>query len=123
MKIEKEDKVSTFEKKKILSLNKFFMRNVLFGIIFSFLLFILTVALLVFCIVITDLNEAIKISIISMVATFILTTSKTLIDRVVEVVTYAIRLLGEEQRGLNKKIGIEMNEVEFNELPEDEQKN
>jgi len=123
VKIEKEDKVSTFEKKKILSLNKFFMRNVLFGIIFSFLLFILTVALLVFCIVITDLNEAIKISIISMVATFILTTSKTLIDRVVEVVTYAIRLLGEEQRGLNKKIGIEMNEVEFNELPEDEQKN
>ena len=123
MKIEKEDKVSIFEKKKILSLNKFFMKNVLFGIVFSSLLFILTVILLVFCILVTDLNEAIKISIISMVATFILTTSKTLIDRVVEVVIYTIRLLGEEQRGLNKKIGIEMNEVEFNELPEDEQKN
>ena len=122
MKIEKEDKVSIFEKKKILSLNKFFMKNVLFGIVFSSLLFILTVILLVFCILVTDLNEAIKISIISMVATFILTTSKTLIDRVVEVVIYTIRLLGEEQRGLNKKIGIEMNEVEFNELSEDEQK-
>ena len=103
----------SFENKKILSLNKFFMRNVLLGLLFSLLLFILSVGLLVFTIIAAEVDMQVKVTIISMVATFILTTSKSLIDRSIEVVTYTVKLLGEEQRGLNKKIGVEVDDVEF----------
>ena len=106
------DKFS-FENKKILNLNKFFMRNVLIGLLFSVLLFVGSVGLLIFTMVVSQIDEQVKVTIISMVATFILTTSKSLIDRIVEIVTYVVRLLGEEQRGLNKKIGIEIEDVEF----------
>lgn len=68
---------------------------------------------------ITNMDESVKITIISMVATFILTTSKALIDRLIEVVVYIMRLLGEEQRGLNKKMGVEIDEVEFETLSEE----
>lgn len=56
-----------------------------------------------------------------MVATFVLTTSKTIIDRTIEIVTYTVRILGEEQRGFNKKIGVEMGEVDFGNLSEKEE--
>jgi hypothetical protein len=115
----KNDKQS-FESKKILSLNKFFMKHAVWGLIFSFLLFIVSVLLLIFIIIATNMDESVKITIISMVATFILTTSKTLIDRLIEVVVYVMKLLGEEQRGLNKKIGIEIEDVEFESLSKDE---
>lgn len=112
----------SFESKKILSLNKFFMKHVLWGLIGSFLLFVVSVVLLIFIIVATNMDESVKITIISMVATFILTTSKTLIDRLIEVVIYIMRLLGEEQRGLNKKMGIEIEDVEFETLTDDEKR-
>lgn len=114
--------VSNFEKDKIRTLNKFFMRSIVYGLIFAFLLFVLTVALLLFTIMATDIDSSVKITIISMVATFVLTSSKTLMDRTVEIITYTMRLLGEEQRGFNKKIGIEINPVEFEELSDDEEK-
>jgi hypothetical protein len=112
----------SFESKKILSLNKFFMKHVLWGLIGSFLLFVVSVVLLIFIIVATNMDESVKITIISMVATFILTTSKTSIDRLIEVVIYIMRLLGEEQRGLNKKMGIEIEDVEFETLTDDEKR-
>lgn len=110
----------SFERKKIISLNRFFMRHVLFGLIFSFLIFVVSVVLLIVIIMVTNMDASVKITIISMIATFILTTSKTLIERLIEVVVYVMRLLGEEQRGLNKKIGIEIGDVEFEALLKDE---
>lgn len=110
----------TFESRKIVSLNKFFMRNVLWGLIFSIVLFIASVLLLVFIIKSTAIDDSVKITIISMVATFVLTTSKSLIDRTVEIVVYIVRLLGEEQRGLNKKIGIEIEDVDYLSLNEEQ---
>lgn len=112
--------VSNFERKKIENLNKFFMKNVLWSLIGSVLLFVISVLLLIFIIIATNMDESVKITIISMVATFILTTSKALIDRLIDFVVYVMRLLGEEQRGLNKKIGIEIEDVEFEALLKDE---
>ena len=110
----------SFESKKILSLNRFFMKHVIWGLVFSILLFVMSVLLLIFIIIATNMDESVKITIISMVATFILTTSKTLIERIIEVVVYVMRLLGEEQRGLNKKVGIEVANVEFEKLSDEE---
>lgn len=114
----KSDK-HTFESKKIISLNRFFMKHVLLGLMFSFLIFIVSIVLLIVIILVANMDASVKITIISMVATFILTTSKTMIDRLIEVVVYIMRLLGEEQRGLNKKIGIDIEDVEFESLSED----
>ncbi|MBN3490248.1 hypothetical protein JV173_01850 [Acholeplasma equirhinis] len=108
-----------FESKKIISLNRFFMKHVLLGLMFSFLIFIVSIVLLIVIILVTNMDASVKITIISMVATFILTTSKTMIDRLIEVVVYIMRLLGEEQRGLNKKIGVDIEDVEFESLSED----
>lgn len=113
-----KETVFNFESQKIISLNKFFMKSVSLGLVFTFLLFILTVGLLIFTVIATNMDESVKITIISMVATFVLTTSKTIIDRTIEIVTYTVRILGEEQRGFNKKIGVEMGEVEFGNLSE-----
>lgn len=113
---------SSFEKDKIKSLNRFFMRSIFYGLVFAFLLFVLTVVLLLFTIMATDMDSSVKITIISMVATFVLTSSKTLMDRTIEIVTYTMRILGEEQRGFSRKIGIEMNEVEFEEFNDDSEK-
>jgi hypothetical protein len=97
------------------------MKSVKNGLVFAFVLFVITVGLLLFIIIATDIDQSVKITIISMVATFVLTSSKTLMDRSVEIVTYTFRLLGEEQRGFNKKIGVEIAPVDFEEL-NDEQK-
>lgn len=117
-----EDKLS-FESKKILTLNRFFMKHIIWGLIFSILLFVMSVLLLIFIIIATNMDESVKITIISMVATFILTTGKSLIERIIEVVIYVMRLLGEEQRGLNKKVGIEVANVEFEKLADEEEWN
>jgi len=116
-----KETVFNFESQKIISLNKFFMKSVSLGLVFTFLLFILTVGLLIFTVIATNMDESVKITIISMVATFVLTTSKTIIDRTIEIVTYTVRILGEEQRGFNKKIGVEMGEVDFGNLSEKEE--
>jgi hypothetical protein len=112
------NQLNEFEKDKIKSLNQFFMKSITHGLLFAFLLFIITVVLLLFTIIATDMDSSVRITIISMVATFILTSGKTLMDRTVEIATYTMRLLGEEQRGFNKKIGIEIEPVEFEELTE-----
>lgn len=114
--------LNEFEKDKIKTLNTFFMKSISHGLIFAFLLFVITVGLLLFTIIATDMDSSVKITIISMVATFVLTSSKTLMDRTVEIITYTVRLLGEEQRGFNKKIGIEIDPVEFEELSDDNNK-
>lgn len=118
--LNKPNQLNDFEKDKIKSLNQFFMKSITHGLLFAFILFIITVGLLLFTIIATDMDSSVRITIISMVATFILTSSKTLMDRTIEITTYTMRLLGEEQRGFNKKIGIEVDPVEFEELSEEQ---
>jgi len=118
--LNKTNQLNDFEKDKIKSLNQFFMKSITHGLLFAFILFIITVGLLLFTIIATDMDSSVRITIISMVATFILTSSKTLMDRIVEITTYTMRLLGEEQRGFNKKIGIDVEPVEFEELSEEQ---
>ncbi len=118
--LNKPNQLNDFEKDKIKSLNQFFMKSITHGLLFAFILFIITVGLLLFTIIATDMDSSVRITIISMVATFILTSSKTLMDRIVEITTYTMRLLGEEQRGFNKKIGIDVEPVEFEELSEEQ---
>ncbi len=118
--LNKPNQLNDFEKDKIKSLNQFFMKSITHGLLFAFILFIITVGLLLFTIIATDMDSSVRITIISMVATFILTSSKTLMDRTIEITTYTVRLLGEEQRGFNKKIGIDVEPVEFEELSEDQ---
>lgn len=118
----KTNQLNEFEKDKIKSLNQFFMKSITHGLLFAFLLFIITVVLLLFTIIATDMDSSVRITIISMVATFVLTSSKTLMDRTVEIATYTMRLLGEEQRGFNKKIGIDIDPVEFEEFSDDNNK-
>lgn len=48
-----------------------------------------------------------------MIATFILTTSKSIIDKIIVIMKFLISLLGEEQRGLNKNIGVEVDKIDF----------
>ena len=114
------DDPKNFEKDKIKLLNNFFMKNVLIGSILAVFMFILTVVMLVVIVKVTSIDEALKISIISMVATFIITTSKTIIEKLLVIVSYLIRLLSEEQRGLNNNIGIEIDKVELDEVDIDE---
>jgi len=92
------------------------MKNILMGSIFILLMFLLTVILLVVIVKVTSIDDALKITIISMVATFIITTSKSIIEKSIVIVSYLIRLLSEEQRGLNNNIGVNIEKVEFEEI-------
>lgn len=102
-----------FQKDKIKNLNKFFMKSVIYGTVLTFIIFILAVAILLITINTQNIDQTLKISIVSMIATFVLTTTKTLIDKLITVVTFVVRLLSEEQRGFSKNIGIEIDEVDF----------
>lgn len=110
----------SFEKEKIKMLNKFFMKNILVGSILTIFMFITTVIMLVVIVRITSIDDALKISIISMVATFIITTSKTIIEKSIGIVSFLVRLLSEEQRGLNNNLGIEIDKVNLDEVDIDE---
>ena len=57
-----------------------------------------------------------KISLVSMIITFILTMSKSIIDKTIQIIQYIFSLLSEEQRGLNKNIGVEIDKIEFENL-------
>ena len=103
----------SFQYKKISLLNKFFMKNIIIGNLYVILMFMVAVGFLVFLIFMLNLNNEIKITLISMIATFILTTSKTIIDKTTSTIQYLISLLTEEQRGLNKDLGIEIDKVEL----------
>lgn len=107
--------VQNFQKEKIKHLNKFFMRNVFLGSLLSILIFVLSVATLIVIVTIEGIDSGLKITLISITATFILTTSKTLIDKAIQVVSYLVVLLSEEQRGINKNLGIEIDKVDFEE--------
>jgi hypothetical protein len=111
---------NNFEKDKIKMLNKFFMKNILVGSITAVAMFIITVIMLIVIVKVTSIDDALKISIISMVATFIITTSKTIIEKSIGIVSFLVRLLSEEQRGLNNNIGIEIDKVDLDEVDIDE---
>lgn len=103
----------SFQYKKISLLNQFFMRHIMIGNLYVILMFAAAVGFLVFLVFMLKLNNEIKITLISMIATFILTTSKTIIDKTSSTIQYLISLLTEEQRGLNKDLGIEIDKVEL----------
>lgn len=107
--------INNFQKEKIKHLNKFFMKNVLLASLISVLIFALSVATLIMIVNINNIDSGLKITLISITATFILTTSKTLIDKAIQIVTYLVVLLSEEQRGINKNLGIEIDKVAFEE--------
>ncbi len=115
-----DEKDNSFKKEKIRTLNKFFMKNVLIGSIISLVIFILSVIGLILIVSIKDIDSGLKITLISITATFTLTTSKTLIDKTIQIVSYIIVLLSEEQRGINKNLGIEIDKVEFEETTSNE---
>lgn len=102
-----------FQKEKIIQLNKFFMKSVIRGLVLLFFTFTVSTGLLITIIKISDVDQTLKISLISMVATYILTMSKTMIDRIITIITFLFQLLSAEQRGLNKNIGIEIEEIKF----------
>jgi len=104
---------SKFQKEKIKNLNKFFMRNVFISGVLALMTFIMSIVMLIILLNIDGLDEALKISLISMIATFIITTGKTLIDKFIAILQYLTNLLSEEQRGLNKNIGVDIDKVEF----------
>ena len=102
-----------FQKEKIIQLNKFFMKSVIRGLVLLFFTFTVSTGLLITIIKISDVDQTLKISLISMVATYILTMSKTMIDRIITIITFLFQLLSAEQRGLNKNIGIEIEEIKL----------
>lgn len=103
----------SFQKQKIKQLNIFFMKLVIRSIISAFSFFVASIFLLVLIIKISDLDPALKISLVSMVSTYVLTISKIIIDKILSIISFLIKLLSEEQRGFSKNIGIEIDEVDF----------
>ncbi len=59
-----------FNKDKINKLNNFFMHSVMINVVISLVVFVLSVLTLLFVGLYSDLDQGIKISIISIVATF-----------------------------------------------------
>jgi len=104
---------NTFTEKKIQSLNHFFMKNMIIQSILLFLIFLISTILLILLIRFGKLDNELKVTIITMIATFILTTSKTIIDKLIAIIQYIISLLSEEQRGFSKNMGIEIDKIDF----------
>lgn len=102
-----------FQHNKIITLNKFFMRNMGIQTFLLLLVYTLSIVCLLILINTTNIDDSLKISLISMIATFILTTSKSIIDKIIVIMKFLISLLGEEQRGLNKNIGVEVDKIDF----------
>lgn len=105
--------LDSFKKDKIKTLNNFFMKKILISSIISIFLFLLSIGLLIIIISLKDIDSGLRITLISITASFILTTAKTLIDKSVQIISYLIVLLSEEQRGISKNLGIEVDKVEF----------
>ena len=78
-------------------------------VVLGFFLFIMLILLIQF----GKLDNELKITIITMIATFILTTSKTIIDKLIAIIQYIISLLSEEQRGFSKNMGIKIDKIDF----------
>ncbi len=102
-----------FKKNKIEKLNSFFMRKIIISTVITILMFLISVALLILIINIKDIDSGLKITLISVTASFILTTAKTLIDKSIQIISYLVILLSEEQRGINENLGINVDKVDF----------
>ena len=102
-----------FQHNKIMTLNKFFMRNMGIQTLLLLLIYILSIVCLLILINTKNIDDSLKISLISMIATFILTTSKGILDKIIIIMKFLISLLGEEQRGLNRNMGIEVDKIDF----------
>lgn len=111
-----KNSASEFEHTKITMLNKFFMKKIFLNSIINLFLFLLSVSLLVVLLQLSHIDSGLKITLISMTATFILTTSKSMIDRTATLIQFLVNLLCEEQRGLSKTIGIEVDKVPFDQF-------
>lgn len=107
-----------FQKEKIIQLNSFFMKKIVFSVLISVILFLISIASLILIIYFFDIDDTIRISMISMVITFVLTTTKSIIDRIISLARYLTTLLVEEQRGLNKNMGIHIDPVEYEDSDE-----
>ncbi len=81
--------------------------------ILLFLVFLISTIMLILLIQFGKLDNELKITIITMIATFILTTSKTIIDKLIAIIQYIISLLSEEQRGFSKNMGIKIDKIDF----------
>lgn len=104
---------NTFTENKIKILNHFFMKNIMIQSILLCIIFSISIVMLIILIRLGKLEDELKITIITMIATFILTTSKTIIDKLITMIQYIISLLSEEQRGFSKNIGIEIDKIDF----------
>ncbi|HRF70650.1 MAG TPA: hypothetical protein PKV66_04395 [Candidatus Pelethenecus sp.] len=102
-----------FQNNKIVALNKFFMRNIIIQTLLLFFLYTISIIFLIVLIKTADIDNSLKISLISMIATFILTTSKGMLEKIIMIIKFLISLLGEEQRGLNKSMGIQIDKIDF----------
>lgn len=102
-----------FQNNKIVTLNKFFMRNIIIQTILLLLIYIISIIFLLILIATTHIDNSLKISLISMIATFILTTSKGMLEKIIVIIKFLISLLGEEQRGLNKSMGVQVDKIDF----------
>ena len=99
-KLKKADR--EFQNNKIVALNKFFMRNIVIQTLLLFFLYTISIIFLFVLIRTAD-----------MIATFILTTSKGMLEKIIMIIKFLISLLGEEQRGLNKSMGIQIDKIDF----------
>lgn len=111
--------MNSFTESKIKALNSFFMKSIIMQIILLFIVFLASNIMLIILIKFGQLNDELKITIITMIATFILTTSKTIIDKLISIIQYIISLLSEEQRGFSKNIGIEIAKIDFEKNTDD----
>ncbi|MDE5617440.1 MAG: hypothetical protein K2I36_01130, partial [Ureaplasma sp.] len=90
-KTKKEDR--EFQHNKIITLNRFFMRNMGVQTFLLLLVYTLSIVCLLVLINTTNIDDSLKISLISMIATFILTTSKSIIDKIIVIMKFLISLL------------------------------
>lgn len=104
---------NVFTQNKIKSLNNFFMKNIIIQSILLFAVFFVSIIMLISLIKLDQLQGELRTTIVTMIATFILTTSKTLIDKLITIIQYIISLLSEEQRGFSKNIGVEIDKIDF----------
>lgn len=111
-----DNETSRFQKKKILVLNKFFRKSIFINNILMFLTYVTSITFLIILLNNSNLDDGMKISLVSMIITFILTMSKSIIDKTIQIIQYIFSLLSEEQRGLNKNIGVEIDKIEFENL-------
>lgn len=115
--IKKKIKKETFQQEKIISLNRFFMKNVGIGCLLIIIVFVISFSFVIIIINYCTMDNGLRISLISMVATFILTTGRTIIDKLITIIKFMVSLLSEEQRGLNKNIGIHIEKIAYDDNP------